>query len=125
MQIINSTLEPGKYPNITVYQGIPVKWIIDAPEGSINGCNYKILISEYNIEYTFQTGENVIEFTPEKTGTVTYTCWMGMIRGNIFVTDAVSDEEADQAAIRKEAAEYDTLIYPEEIFEAAGMSCCE
>lgn len=32
-------------------------------------------------------GENVIEFTPESTGTVRYSCWMGMIRGNIFVTD--------------------------------------
>ncbi|MGN0614184.1 MAG: sulfite exporter TauE/SafE family protein [Porcipelethomonas sp.] len=85
IQIANSTLESGSYPDITVQAGIPVRWIIDAPEGSINGCNYKIMIQEYDMEYTFHTGENIIEFTPEKTGNVEYSCWMGMIRGNIFV----------------------------------------
>lgn len=87
VQVISSTLQPGRYPNITVQAGIPVKWVIDAPEGSINGCNNRILIQDYGIEYTFHTGENVIEFTPANAGTVRYSCWMGMIRGNIFVTD--------------------------------------
>lgn len=86
-QVVRSTLSSGKYPNITVQVGVPVKWIIDAPEGSINGCNYKMLIPDYDIEYTFETGENVIEFTPESAGTVSYNCWMGMIYGNIFVID--------------------------------------
>ena len=45
------------------------------------------MIQDYGIEYTFHTGENVIEFTPTSTGTVRYSCWMGMIRGNIFVMD--------------------------------------
>lgn len=87
VQIVNSTLSPGRYPNITVQAGVPVKWVIDAPEGSINGCNYKILMRDYGIEYTFQTGENIIEFTPKQPGAIAYSCWMGMIRGNIFVLD--------------------------------------
>lgn len=87
VQVVSSTLEPGRYPNITVQAGIPVRWEIDAPEGSINGCNYKLLIRDYDLEYSFHTGENVIEFTPSETGTVRYSCWMGMIRGSIFVTD--------------------------------------
>lgn len=87
VQVVYSTLTPGKYPNITVQAGIPVKWVIDAPEGSINGCNYKMLLSEYGITHEFTQGENVIEFTPETPGTVQYTCWMGMIHGNIFVVD--------------------------------------
>lgn len=87
VQIVNSTLAPGRYPNITVQAGVPVRWIIDAPAGSINGCNYKMIIKEYGVEYAFEQGENVIEFTPEKAGTYGYTCWMGMIRGNIFVVD--------------------------------------
>lgn len=76
-----------RYPNITVQAGVPVKWVINTPEGSINGCNNRILIRDYGIEYTFHTGENIIEFTPTKTSTVRYSCWIGMIRGNIFVTD--------------------------------------
>jgi sulfite exporter TauE/SafE/copper chaperone CopZ/plastocyanin len=85
-QVINSTLSSGRYPNITVKAGTPVKWVINAPKGSINGCNYRIIIQEYDIEHTFKTGENIIEFTPEKTGRFQYTCWMGMIRGTITVT---------------------------------------
>lgn len=88
VQIIKSTLSPGKYPNITVKDGIPVKWVINAPEGSINGCNYRMVIPEYGIEYSFSKGENVIEFTPSRVGEFRYTCWMGMISGTITVTQA-------------------------------------
>ena len=87
IQVVTSTLSSGRYPNITVQAGTPVKWVIEAPAGSINGCNYKMLLREYDIEHTFQEGENVIEFTPAKEGTYQYSCWMGMIHGNIFVTD--------------------------------------
>ena len=105
-QIVNSSLSSGRYPEIQVQEGIPVRWIIDAPEGSINGCNYKIILRDYDIEYTFHEGENVIEFVPDKTGTIRYSCWMGMIHGTILVTDGEpSDEdmEAYQKSIQEEA----------------------
>lgn len=86
-QIVNSTLSSGRYPAITVQAGKPVKWTIDAPQGSINGCNNTIIIPEYNIEYKFKTGENTIEFTPTKTGMFSYSCWMGMIRSDITVVE--------------------------------------
>lgn len=88
VQLIDSTLLPGNYPSITVQAGMPVKWVIDAPKGSVNGCNYKIYIKEYGIEHQFKTGENIIEFTPTEAGTFRYSCWMGMIRGTITVTEA-------------------------------------
>lgn len=88
-QIINSTLSAGSYPNIAVQVGTPVKWTINAPSGSINGCNNRINIGEYDISnYSFQQGDNVIEFTPTKTGRFQYSCWMGMIHGFITVTEA-------------------------------------
>lgn len=87
VQVVSSTLEPGRYPNITVQAGVPVRWTIDAPDGSINGCNNRFLIPEYGIEHTFQPGENVVEFTPERPGIVSYACWMGMIKGTIDVVD--------------------------------------
>lgn len=97
-QIVESTLTLGRYPNITVQAGVPVKWIINAPSGSINACNHKMLIPDFGIEYTFQEGENVIEFTPTETGTIQYTCWMGMIHGNIFVTDKNTDSGTETTA---------------------------
>jgi sulfite exporter TauE/SafE/plastocyanin domain-containing protein len=85
IQIINSTLLPNRYPAITVQQGIPVRWIINAPQGSINGCNNRIIIREYGIQHTFKYGDNVIEFIPEKAGRFVYSCWMSMIRSSITV----------------------------------------
>ena len=84
-QVVNSTLSPYGYPNIRVESGRPVKWIINAPPGSINGCNYRFIIREYGIMYEFKTGENVVEFTPNRVGNIPYTCWMGMIPGTITV----------------------------------------
>ena len=88
MQYVNSELDFGTYPKITVYSGIPVKWTINVPEEVINGCNYKMVINTYGITHEFTPGENVIEFTPGESGTVQYTCWMGMINGKINIIDA-------------------------------------
>jgi plastocyanin domain-containing protein len=85
VQIVNSTLLPNRYPAIVVQQGIPVRWTINAPPGSINGCNNRFIIREYGIEHTFKQGDNVIEFLPKKTGKFSYSCWMGMIRSSITV----------------------------------------
>jgi sulfite exporter TauE/SafE/copper chaperone CopZ/plastocyanin domain-containing protein len=85
VQIVNSTLSGGRYPAITVQAGIPVRWIINAPPGSINGCNNRMIIREYGIEYRFRPGENIVEFTPARTGKFPYSCWMGMIRSSITV----------------------------------------
>jgi len=101
-QVINSTLSSGRYPNITVQAGTPVMWVIDAPKGSINGCNNRINIKEYGItNYSFKTGENIIEFNPVKTGKFQYSCWMGMIRGTITVV------ESSDAAAAPTVTKYD------------------
>ena len=120
VQIINSTLSPGRYPSITVQVGKPVKWIIDAPAGSINGCNYTMIIPAYDLQYTFQEGENIIEFTPTETGTVRYCCWMGMIWGSILVTDESPDDGSPNQA--SEAAVYPTETYA---IPYSLPSCCQ
>ncbi|MGI6004915.1 MAG: sulfite exporter TauE/SafE family protein [Christensenellales bacterium] len=86
-QSVTTTLQPGRYEPITVEVGIPVKWTIQAPPGSVNGCNNRIFLYEYEIEKPLQVGENVIEFTPTKTGSFTYSCWMGMISSKIHVVE--------------------------------------
>ena len=87
VQYVESNLDFGTYPEITVYTGIPVKWTINVPEEVINGCNYKMIVKTYGITHEFTPGKNVIEFTPGEPGTVQYTCWMGMIYGEINVVD--------------------------------------
>ena len=85
IQYVSSTLESGHYPDITVKAKTPVKWTIHAEKSSINGCNYKILLPDFNTECVFEEGDNTIEFTPQKAGVYTYSCWMGMITGKIYV----------------------------------------
>ncbi|MDR1319818.1 MAG: sulfite exporter TauE/SafE family protein [Gracilibacteraceae bacterium] len=104
VQVINSTLQSGRYPAITVLAGTPVRWIIDAPAGSINGCNNRMRIPEYGIQHQFQTGENIIEFTPERTGRFTYSCWMGMIRSTVTVVAGDGEEAGATGAGSGEAA---------------------
>ena len=85
IQYVSSTLESGHYPDITVKAGTPVEWTIHAEKSSINGCNYKILLPDFDTECVFEEGDNTIEFTPQKAGVYTYSCWMGMITGKIYV----------------------------------------
>lgn len=85
IQYVSSTLESGHYPDITVKAGTPVGWTIHAEKNSINGCNYKVLLPDFDTECIFEEGDNTIEFTPPKTGIYTYSCWMGMITGKIYV----------------------------------------
>jgi len=96
VQIINSTLQTSRYPAITVQQGIPVRWIINAPPGSITGCNNRLRIREYGIQHSFKYGDNVIEFMPVKAGKFQYSCWMNMIRSTITVL-APGEEKPDIA----------------------------
>ena len=120
VQIVNSTLSPSRYPAITVLEGVPVRWTINAPAGSINGCNNRIIIREYGIEYRFKTGDNVIEFMPSRTGRFSYSCWMGMIRSSITVAaegEAVAVESLNGDNERPEPAgvtiPVDTIAFAE------------
>jgi sulfite exporter TauE/SafE/copper chaperone CopZ len=86
-QLVSSTLASGRYPDISVRAGIPVAWTIDAPQGTINGCNNRMIIRDFGVEHAFKTGENLIQFTPKAAGKFSYSCWMGMIRGTITVLE--------------------------------------
>jgi sulfite exporter TauE/SafE/copper chaperone CopZ len=94
VQIITSKLSSGRYEPITVKVGIPVKWTINAAAGTINGCNNRLIIPAYNVEKKLVVGDNVIEFTPDKTGTIPFSCWMGMIRSQITVFEGASGSKA-------------------------------
>ena len=86
VQLVRTELKSGRYDPIKVQAGVPVRWTIHAAAGTLNGCNNKIVIPEYGrLQKKLALGDNVVEFTPTRTGTFTYTCWMGMIRGKITV----------------------------------------
>jgi uncharacterized protein len=78
----------GYRPNyFKVRVGVPVRWEI-SDRGS-SGCTNAVISREFfDGEIPLTPGElSVKEFTPEKTGRYTFSCWMGMISGTIDVVD--------------------------------------
>lgn len=100
VQVIHTTLSRYGYEPITVQVGVPVRWTITAENGSLTGCNSAIIIPEYEIQKSLEIGENVIEFTPTKAGTYSYSCWMGMLRSSITVLE----EGQDPSDVTEESA---------------------
>ncbi|MDD3452799.1 MAG: sulfite exporter TauE/SafE family protein [Bacilli bacterium] len=88
-QQIEFDLSYTGYKDIVVQKGIEVKMIINASRRMLTGCNNNINIDEFKLNKNLKIGDNVITFTPKKTGTFTYTCWMGMLKSKIIVIDNI------------------------------------
>lgn len=88
VQVIRMTADNNGYtPNaIYIQKGVPVKLIIEGNQ--INSCNNGVVVPALNIEKDLKPGENIIEFTP-KDEDIEFSCWMGMIKGVIKVTDNI------------------------------------
>jgi plastocyanin domain-containing protein/sulfite exporter TauE/SafE/copper chaperone CopZ len=110
VQTINMTADNNGYsPNaFYVQKGMPVKWVIDGKQ--LNSCNQTIVIQALNKQQKLKSGENVIEFTPGDKD-LNFSCWMGMIRGVIKVTDKLDTVDTSKA---------DPSIPP----ASTGPSCC-
>lgn len=90
VQTVSIDIEPKKYAPIVVQKGIPVRFIVKADSSALTSCNNTIIIPKYGIEKVLQPGENLIEFTPQKTGSIPYSCKMGMVKSKIKVVNDVS-----------------------------------
>jgi sulfite exporter TauE/SafE/plastocyanin domain-containing protein/copper chaperone CopZ len=111
VQIINMTANNNGYtPNaFYVQKGVPVKWIINGEQ--LNSCNNAIVAkSILSKEQKLKKGENVIEFTPGDKD-ISFSCWMGMIRGVIKVVDKLDSVDTSKA---------DSSLPP----ASTGPSCC-
>jgi uncharacterized protein len=70
----------------TLKVGVPVT--LKLRTDNTLGCSRAFTIPEYNISTILETtGEKIVEFTPTKTGRLTYTCSMGMYTGQFTVVN--------------------------------------
>jgi copper ion binding protein len=122
VQVVEAQLESSGYPSIVVQKGVPVQFNLVADDAAINGCNETVEFPAYNVEKRLQTGDNIIEFTPDKTGTISYTCWMGMIYGKIQVVDDLGAGADTAAAELPEAT--DTTTDTTGTQSPVSGSCC-
>ncbi len=95
----NASLENG-YQNVTIYvtnsgyesdtttlkTGIPVR--LKILTDNVFSCSRAFVIPEFNISRILPaTGEEIIEFTPNRTGRLAYSCSMGMYTGSFNVVE--------------------------------------
>jgi copper chaperone CopZ len=75
------------YPSpIRVKVGIPVQLVADI--ANMSGCSKSIVIPEFGISKTVSASDNIIQFTPTKSGTFKFSCAMNMYQGQIIVVNA-------------------------------------
>ncbi|NTW38374.1 MAG: hypothetical protein HGA44_00565 [Cellulomonadaceae bacterium] len=86
-QVLHTTQVAAGYEpaNATVYVGEPVRWEIDSVAVS---CAASIYAPEMGIAtVVLEPGVNTLGFTPTETGTLHYTCAMGMYGGTVTVIE--------------------------------------
>ncbi len=100
VQEINMDVDASGYsPNSFVLKkGVPTKWNVNVKQ--LTGCNSELVVNDYGIDKNLKEGLNVIEFTPDKVGTIRFSCGMGMLRGSFIVTETgtATNQEVKAAA---------------------------
>ncbi len=74
--------------NVAIYAGIPTRWIIRSSTAST--CAAALVVPELGIQVRLHRGDNTIELPALPTGTIAYTCAMGMYGGRITIVDRPS-----------------------------------
>ncbi|MFH0797895.1 MAG: sulfite exporter TauE/SafE family protein [Candidatus Woesearchaeota archaeon] len=89
MDVLSSGWDPNTF---VLKKGVPVRWIINGKQ--ITGCNNAIQVPKYGLEFKIKQGEQTIEFTPNEEGVVSWSCWMGMIKGTFVVKNDISNTDS-------------------------------
>lgn len=86
-QVVQMTVQYGTYSpsRFTLKKNVPVRWEIDGVD--VGGCADTIVAPSIGITRRLQPGLNLIQFTPNRSGTIPFSCGMGMIRGSFQVID--------------------------------------
>ncbi len=124
-QEVRTTVESGRYHPLLVQAGVPVRWIINVQADELNGCNNPVTIPQYGIRKQLVPGDNLIEFTPAQSGTIGYTCWMGMISSYIkVVPDLTRIAAADLRPLSPDDLGTALGAQPGSAGSGAGGGCC-
>jgi plastocyanin domain-containing protein len=62
---------------------VPVR--MEADLNTLKGCSRDVVISAFGVRKYVNEGDNIITFTPTKTGTINIACSMNMYRGTFTV----------------------------------------
>ncbi|AJF62781.1 MAG: hypothetical protein QT11_C0001G0640 [archaeon GW2011_AR20] len=73
------------YPNtINLKYNVPAKIVVDT--NKVRGCLQSIVIPDFGVRKFVTAKDNIISFVPDKKGTFSFSCSMGMGFGKIVVS---------------------------------------
>ena len=104
---------------IVVQRDLPVYWNIENNlTDAENGTN--LFAPYYSTQLTLGAGDNLLSLYPSEsfdvsTGDNRFYCYVKVVEDLSVV---------DESTVREEVDAYEPLIYPSEVFESPGMSCC-
>ena len=82
-KVVLSVKDYNYYPReVRVKSGVPVEISLDS---SVKGCLRSFTIKDLGVSRYLKTPEDKITFTPNKKGTFTFACAMGMGYGKLIV----------------------------------------
>ncbi len=96
MEVRSGRYEPNRF---VLKKGVPVRWIIEGKE--LTGCNRVILVPKLNLEIELKPGTQIVEFTPQQSGQIPWSCWMGMLHGEFVVVDDIEKGTVMQVPSRR------------------------
>lgn len=97
MEANDSGYAPARF---TLIRGVPVEWRINAT--NVTECNRRIVVPALALEFDLKPGVQTIRFTPQRTGVIPWSCWMGMIRGQFDVVEPGAAGEDSSAPVVEE-----------------------
>ena len=84
--VVQGGYSPGR---VVVHKGVPVRLRFRRLESA--SCSERVLFPDFDVARKLPTNEvTTVEFTPDKSGTFTFTCGMGMYQGTLVVEEGVA-----------------------------------
>ena len=85
-QVVDLTVKDyNYYPNtINLKYNVPAKIVVDT--NKVRGCLQSIVIPDFGVRKFVTAKDNIISFVPDKKGTFSFSCSMGMGFGKIVVS---------------------------------------
>lgn len=86
-QVVRMSVQYGAFSpsRIIIKKNVPVRWEVNGID--ISGCASSIIVPSIGIRRALNPGINVLSFTPKRSGSIPFSCGMGMIRGSFTVID--------------------------------------
>ncbi|MEM4637673.1 MAG: hypothetical protein QXK76_01435 [Candidatus Woesearchaeota archaeon] len=103
----------------TFKKGVPIRMTVDL--NTVVGCARDVVIKDFGVRKYVKQGDNIIEFTPTKTGTITIACSMNMFFGKFEVVDVINSQ-TKSIRISETQSSVETTNTPSKSIGSCGMN---